>query len=95
MFLEIVDANYISDYKISLKFNDGTETTVDLENELNGIVFIPLKDKNKFMKFSIVFNTIEWENGADFAPEYLYDLAISQHQIASEPNSEYGINKEQ
>lgn len=52
---------------------------MDLENELNGTVFMPLKDKSKFMKFSIVFNTIEWENGADFAPEYLYDLAI-QHQ---------------
>lgn len=93
MFLEITQASYISDYKLSLKFNDGTETTVDLENELNGTVFMPLKDKSKFMKFAIVFNTIEWENGADFAPEYLYDLAISQHQMASEPNSEYGIKK--
>jgi len=94
MFLEITQARYISDYKLSLKFNDGTETTVDLENELNGTVFKPLKDKSEFMKFSIVFNTIEWENGADFAPEYLYDLAISQHQMASEPNSEYGIKKQ-
>ena len=35
-------------------------------------------------------NTIEWENGADFTPEYLYDLAEAQYQMASEPNSEYG-----
>ena len=90
MFLEITQARHISDYKLSLKFNDGTETTADLENELNGTVFKPLKDKSEFMKFSIVFNTIEWENGADFAPEYLYGLAISQHQMASEPNSKYG-----
>lgn len=93
MFLEITQASYINDFKLSLKFNDGAEMTVDLENELNGSVFNPLKDKSKFKKFSIVFNTIEWENGADFAPEYLYELAISQHQIASEPTSEYGINK--
>jgi len=93
MFLEITQASYINDYKLLLKFNDGAEMTVDLENELNGSVFIPLKDKSKFRKFSVVFNTIEWENGADFAPEYLYELAISQHQLASEPNSKYGINK--
>ena len=93
MFLEITQASYINDYKLSLKFNDGAEMTVDLENELNGSVFNPLKDKSKFKKFSIVFNTIEWENGADFAPEYLYELAISQKQIASEPTSEYGKNK--
>jgi len=83
MFLEITQATYINDYKLLVKFNDGTETTVDLENELNGSVFNPLKDKSKFKKFSIVFNTIEWENGADFAPEYLYELALSQYKIAS------------
>lgn len=94
MFLEITQASYIIDYKLLLKFNNGTEITVDLENELNGTIFNPLKDKSKFKNFSIVFNTIEWENGADFAPEYLYELAISQHQIASEPASEYGINKQ-
>lgn len=91
MFLEIIKASYISDYKLLLKLNDGAEMTVDLENELTGSVFNPLKDKNKFRKFSIVFNTIEWENGADFAPEYLYELALSQHKIASEPVSEYRI----
>ncbi len=90
MFLEITQASYINDYKLSLMFNDGAEMTVDLENELNGSVFNPLKDKSKFKKFSIVFNTIEWENGADFAPEYLYELAIAQHQIASEPSCKYG-----
>jgi hypothetical protein len=93
MFLEIVQARYINDYKLLLKLNDGAEMTVDLENELNGSVFTPLKDKSKFRKFSIVFNTIEWENGADFAPEYLFELAVSQHKIASEPTSEYGINR--
>jgi hypothetical protein len=92
MFLEIIQAGYINDYKLLLKFIDGAEMTVDLENELNGSVFNPLKEKSKFRKFSIVFNTIEWENGADFAPEYLYDLALSQHKIASEPTSEYRIN---
>ncbi len=93
MFLEIIQASYINDYKLSLKFNDGAEMTVDLEHELNGTIFNPLKDKSKFMKFTIVFNTIEWENGADFAPEYLYELALSQYKIASEPTSEYGINR--
>jgi len=93
MFLEITQASYINDYKLLLKFNNGTEMIVDLENELNGTAFIPLKDKNKFQKFTIVFNTIEWENGADLAPEYLYELAISQHQIASEPSGKYGMDK--
>jgi hypothetical protein len=87
MFLEITQASYITDFKVSLTFNNGVEMTVDLENELTGSAFTPLKDKEKFKKFAIVFNTIEWENGADFAPEYLYELATFQNQIGSEPKT--------
>jgi hypothetical protein len=89
MFLEITNATYIADYRIKLEFNNGEILTVDLEHELNGSAFLPLKDKVRFKQFSIVFNTIEWENGADFAPEYLYDIARFQNQIASEPNITY------
>ena len=31
------------------------------------------------------------ENGADFAPEYLYKIAKFQNQIASEPTEEYEL----
>ncbi len=74
MFLEVRSAEYLNDYKVNLEFNNGISKTVDLENELEGEVFQPLKDKNLFKNFSIKFNTIEWENGVDFAPEYLYEI---------------------
>jgi hypothetical protein len=88
MFIEVIRAKYLTDYKIMLDFNDGVSKTVDLEHELIGKVFEPLKDKNYFKSFSIKFNTIEWENGADFAPEFLYrigektrDTPKAQHAI--------------
>ena len=56
MFLEITHASYISDFKVSLTFNNGVEMTVDLEKELTGSAFTPLKDKEKFKKFAIIFN---------------------------------------
>ena len=40
-----------------------------------GPVFEPLRDVQYFMNFKISFNTLEWENGADFAPEYLYEIS--------------------
>jgi len=79
MFLEVINAQYIKDFKILLEFNNGIALTVDLENELNGSVFIPLKNKEYFQKFFIQFNTIEWDNGADFAPEYLYQIGKEQN----------------
>lgn len=77
MFLEVIKAKYLKDYKILLEFNDGVSKTVDLKDELTGRIFEPLKNKNHFKTFSIKFNTIEWDNGADFAPEYLYQIGIT------------------
>ena len=74
MFLEVVKAEYLKDYKIKLWFNNDVVKVVDLENKLNGKVFQPLQDVENFKNFSVKYNTIEWYNGADFAPEYLIEL---------------------
>ena len=78
MFLEVLDAKYTGDYKISLIFNTGESKIVDLSEELIGKVFEPLKDKAYFQSFMIKYNTIEWSNGADFAPEFLLELGNKQ-----------------
>ncbi|MCL2289780.1 MAG: DUF2442 domain-containing protein [Bacteroidetes bacterium] len=77
MFLEVVKAQYINNYKIHLIFNNQVEKTVDLKDQLVGKVFEPLKEIQFFKNFSIPYNTIEWANGADFAPEFLYELPDS------------------
>lgn len=74
MFLEVEKAEYLNDYKIKLWFNNQVIKIVDLSDLLNGEAFSPLKDTEIFKDFSIKFNTIEWKNGADFAPEFLYEI---------------------
>ncbi|HMW38815.1 MAG: DUF2442 domain-containing protein [Saprospiraceae bacterium] len=71
----VTKAEYIKRYKIKILFNGMTEGIVDLENLLKGPVFEPLKEESFFKQFSINSWTLEWPNGADFAPEYLYQLA--------------------
>ncbi len=75
MFLHVKEAKYLRDYVIWLRFNDGAEGEINLENELEGEVFGPLKDKRLFRNFRVdpELETIVWENGADFAPEFLYE----------------------
>jgi len=72
--LEIIEAKYCEQYKIWLKFNDNHTGVVDLENDIWGHIFEPLKDISVFKEFHIseISNTLEWDNGADIAPEYLY-----------------------
>ena len=80
MFLHVIDAEYLEKYKLKLKFNNDEIKEVDLKDELYGEIFEPLKDIQKFKNFFISQNTIEWDNGADFAPEFLYSLD-SNHKI--------------
>ena len=76
MFLEVAQAEYLDHYRIKLTFNNGIIKTVDLQNELNGNVYKPLRQLDNFKSFQIKYNTIEWANGADYAPEYLYSIGI-------------------
>jgi Protein of unknown function (DUF2442) len=71
MFLHVEEAKYLNDYKIWLRLNDGSIGEINLSDELDGEVFEPLKSINYFKNFEIRGYTLAWENGADFAPEFL------------------------
>lgn len=75
MITHVIRAKYKGDYRIWLRFNDGAEGVVDLKDELYGEMFEPLKDIKKFKSFRIdpELEMLVWENGADFAPEFLRD----------------------
>ena len=69
----LVEARYLRDYVIWLRWNDGTQGEVDLREELDGPIFEPLKDQNYFRRFALSpeMHTLVWPNGADLAPEFL------------------------
>lgn len=73
----LTSANFVSGYTLRLAFSNGTEAEVDFEKELAGGVFDALRDPEYFRSFSFheQFGTIEWDNGADFSPEFLYEIA--------------------
>ena len=75
MIPRVVIADYVRDFVIHLKFADGTEGDVDLRDELEGEVFEPLQEQAYFQTFEVhpELHTITWPNGADFAPEFLYE----------------------
>ncbi|MEW6235790.1 MAG: DUF2442 domain-containing protein [Candidatus Omnitrophota bacterium] len=75
MFLHVTHVQYLKDYQLRLEFNDGKVKDLDLKNELYGEIFEPLNDIDLFNKVYINpdTGTIEWPNGADFAPEFLYE----------------------
>ena len=79
MVPRLCGAEYLRDYKILATFEDGKTGVIDLEHELWGEVFAPLRDVGLFRRFTFdpEADTIVWPTGADLAPEYLYENAVA------------------
>lgn len=71
--IDVVEVRHLHDFVLWLRFDDGTEGEVDLKGELWGEVFEPLNESAFFARVWVNADTgtIEWPNGADFAPEFL------------------------
>ncbi len=71
----LVEARYVREFTLWLRFSDGVEGEVDLSEELDGPIFEPLKDPKVFCSFKLhpELHTVTWPNGADFAPEFLHE----------------------
>lgn len=74
----VIRAEYRGGYMIQLTFNDGVEKTIDFAPWLEGAVFEPLNDIGYFQRFFLDGGTVTWPNGADIAPETLYERAKSR-----------------
>ena len=67
MIPRVIVAKHIGEYVLHIRFSDGTEGEIDLEQELDGEIFLPLKNISYFKNFSVnqELHTITWPNGAD------------------------------
>jgi len=75
MLKDIVEVRPLGGYRVHLRFEDGVEGNLDLEEviDFRG-VFAPLRDEKEFSKVRLhpELGTIVWPNGADLDPDVLY-----------------------
>jgi len=69
----VIRATYEGGFRIHFTFSDNLQGTLDLQSWLEGPIFEPLKDPSYFQRFFIDGGTVVWPNGADIAPETLYE----------------------
>jgi len=74
--LRVVDVEYIKNHTMRLEFSNGDIKTVDFLPLLKGKMYEPLKERDNFIQFGLTDWTIEWYNGADFAPEFLFEAGV-------------------
>jgi hypothetical protein len=75
----VKEVHYVADYRIRVRFDDGAERLIDLADELYGEMFEPLRDQKLFAQARVDpdSETVVWPNGADIAPEWLYEAGQS------------------
>ena len=76
--IRVTEARHLNEFRIHIALSDGTSGIVDLQGRLDGPIFEPLNDPQYFAAFELTDHTLQWPNGADFAPEYLRDLIPDQ-----------------
>jgi hypothetical protein len=60
-------------YLLFVRFDDGVEGTIDIEDRLFGAIFEPLRDWDLFRQVTVdEFGVVCWPNGADLAPDALH-----------------------
>ena len=80
MFLHTEYIEPRSGFRLFVRLNNGVSGDIRLENELWGEVFEQLRDEALFLtaRQDPLMGTVVWGNGADFAPEFLFDRLVAQ-----------------
>jgi Protein of unknown function (DUF2442) len=79
---KITRAEVTGPYRLRLTFADGLDGDVDLSSlrDDRGEVFAPLRDRSYFDQVTVdpELGTVVWPNGADLAPDVLYNQVRGQ-----------------
>jgi hypothetical protein len=74
---DIIGVEVSGEYRLRLTFDDGTVGHIDFAGREWRGVFEPLRDPEYFARVTVDADagTVTWPNGADMAPEPLYEKA--------------------
>lgn len=82
MFPRVIQARHVKDYRVEVRFSDGTLAELDFRSRIvgRGGVFRPLESVDFFAQVAVdpEAGTLVWPNGVDFCPDVLYAEATGK-----------------
>jgi hypothetical protein len=74
--LHVLEVQVVRGFIVRIEFSEETVKVVDVKPLPTGPVFEPVNDPDFFARVAIdlLAQTVVWPNGADLAPEALYEL---------------------
>jgi hypothetical protein len=90
---DVKTIEYRRDRVFHITFDDGLEGEVDFSEYLDrGPIFQPWKDEGYFRMASVEGGTIAWPNGADIAPETIYEKLEDSRKAAGRTKASGIVN---
>ncbi len=82
---DVTNATYLDGHRLEVTFDDGITGIVDVSEYVRPLegVFEPLRDESEVAKAFVDGGAVCWPNGADLAPEVLYDHIKAQSVSAA------------
>lgn len=73
MHPSVVKVEARENYQIYIEFDNNESGLLDMEPYLNFGVFKKIRDKSVFYKVRVSFDTVEWPEGIDLDPRFVYE----------------------
>lgn len=86
MYAGVKQVKPMKNHRLELTFDTGEVRYFDATTLLSFGRFSELTDETAFQQVSVSFDAIQWSNGLDLDPEYLYAASVKQsHSDAEQP----------
>jgi hypothetical protein len=82
MYLSIISVKTLPEYKLHLIFENNEERILDMKPYLVKGVFASLRDVKIFDSVKVSFDSIEWSNGTDLDPEFIYESSYALQPVS-------------
>lgn len=83
--IKVIEARYLTDFQVALKFSNGKEGTFDghLLLARSGSLLEPLRNENYFQRLFIDAGALCWPNGLELSPSRVYETCRIQNAMAA------------
>ena len=76
MYAQVTAVQATDDHKLILTFDNKERRLFDIKHYLTVGRFSELRDIMVFKRAGVAFDTVEWQNGLDLDPEFLYAKSV-------------------
>ena len=77
MYKGVIGVQPTDDFRLIIEFEGGEKRIFDMKPILSCGRFSELEDATAFRNVHVRFDTVQWGNGLDLDPEYLYHQSQS------------------